>query len=86
MCGLHLQSFFRQKKKKNLVSGNPTDPIFWGPTLDFFETSEIFSIFRVFLMIFMLFLYQNKFQKKKFGLPNNPKKFLEKRHFFFFFA
>ena len=39
----------RQKKKKCLVSGNPTDPTFLGPTPNFFETFEIFfCIFRVF--------------------------------------
>ena len=38
-----------KKKKKCLVSGNPTDPIFLGPTLNFLGTSENFSsIYRVF--------------------------------------
>ena len=36
-------------KKKCLVSGNPTDPTFLGPTQKCFETYEIFfCIFRVF--------------------------------------
>ena len=40
---------YRKAKKKNLVSGNPTDPTFLGPTLNFLGTSENFSsIFRVF--------------------------------------
>ena len=43
----------RPKKKS---SGNPTDPTFSGPSLNFFWTSENFSsVFRVFRMIFMLF-------------------------------
>ena len=41
--------------QKNLVSGNPTDHTFFGPTLNFIGTSENFSsIFSVFLMIFMI--------------------------------
>ena len=35
-------------EKKCLVSGNPTDPTFLGSTLNFFGTSENFSVFRVF--------------------------------------
>ena len=33
------------QKKNGLVSGNPTDPTFLGPTLNFFETSENFFLF-----------------------------------------
>ena len=35
----------KKKKKKCLVYGNPTDPTFLGPTLNFFETSENFFLF-----------------------------------------
>ena len=79
-----------RQKKKCRVSGNPIDPTFLGPTLKHFGTSENFSsIFRVFVMIFMLFLCKNLFpKKKKFAfLPilKNIEMFLETRHFFFFF-
>ena len=60
LLGLDLRKLNIQckAKKKSLVSGNPTDPTFLGPTQIFFGTSENFScIFRVFLMIFTLFLY-----------------------------
>ena len=52
-------------KKKCLVSRNPTDSTFLGPTPIIFGTSENFSsIFRVFLMIFMLFLYKKFYPNK----------------------
>ena len=38
-------NFKFRKKKKCLVSGNPTDPTFLVPTQFFFETFEIFSLF-----------------------------------------
>ena len=73
----------KAKKKRCLVSGNPTDPTFKGPTRNFLGTSENFSsIFRIFWMIFMLFLYKNK------TFANLPtltiiETFLETRHLFF---
>ena len=80
----------RPKKKKCLVSGNPTDPTFWGPTLNFFVTSEKFSsTFRGFLMIFMLFLCKKKKKKKRkekksayLSTLKNIKTFPETRLFF----
>ena len=54
-----------QKKKKCPVSGNPTDPTFLGPTLNFFETSEnFFSIFRLILNDFHAFPIQKIISKK----------------------
>ena len=50
-----------RSKKWSLVSGNPTDPTFWGPPLKTFGTSENFSIFRLFWMIFMVFLFKKIF-------------------------
>ena len=48
-CYDSAQAFSLAKNRKCLVSGNPTDPTFLGPTLNFFGTSENFSsIFRVF--------------------------------------
>ena len=79
----------RLKAKKINVSFPETLPtqLFFGPTLNFVWTSENFSsIFRVFWMIFMLFLYKNNLSKKTlFCLPTDPKKYwdiLETRHFF----
>ena len=48
----------KSRHKKNcLVSGNPTSPTFLRPTWNVFGTSENFSsVFRVFWMIFMIFL------------------------------
>ena len=59
------------KKDKCLVSGNPTDPTFMGPTLNFFETSEIFSsIFRVFFNDLSCFSHVKINHKK--CLPTDP--------------
>ena len=75
--------------KKCTVSGNPTDPTFFGPYLIFFGTSENFSsIYRVFIMIFMFFLYENIFPTQKevcLNLPNlkNIETIPEIGHFFF---
>ena len=69
--------FIRQKKKKN-ASFLETLLTYYSKL---FGTSENFSsIFKVFLMIFMLFLYQKMFpphptQNKKLGLPTDPKRY-----------
>ena len=47
-----------KKKKKCLVSANSTDPTFWGPTPNFFGTSETFSfIFRLKLFFNNLYTF-----------------------------
>ena len=53
----NLYFYCKAKKIKCIVSGNPTNPTFWGPTLKICGHLRIFSVFGVFLMIFMLFLY-----------------------------
>ena len=52
----------RPKKKKSCFQ-KPYQPFFFGATVNFFGTSENFSNFRVFLIIFMLLLYKKSFQK-----------------------
>ena len=52
----------KKKKKKNFHFQNPTNLNFLGPS---FRTSKIFSsVFVVFVMIFMLFLYKKVWKKK----------------------
>ena len=74
------QSFTRESigpEKKCLVPGNPTDPTFLGPALNFYGTSENFSsVFRVFWTIFTLFpTYIKNLQQKKNCLPTDPIKY-----------
>ena len=70
---LHKPIICKAKKKNCLVSGNPTDPTFLGPTLNFFETSEnLFSIFRLIFNDFHGFPIQKIISKKKICLPTNP--------------
>ena len=38
------KNYENEAKKKCLVSGNPTDPTFLGPTLNFFEMPENFFL------------------------------------------
>ena len=78
------------KKKKILVSGNPTDPTFFGAYCQFVFGLRIFPFFRLFLMIILLFLYKKFYPKKKIinnfaYLPTlkNIEMFLETRHLFF---
>ena len=72
----HCTNFRLGKKKNCLASQNLTDPTFFGTYSKIFGTSENFSsIFRVFFMIFMLFLYKKKNSKKLFCLPTYPKKY-----------
>ena len=76
-----------REKKHCLVSRNPTDPNFLGPTLIFWGHLRTFSsILRVFLMIFMLFVYKKKSKKKIAYLLSlkNIEMFLETRQKFFF--
>ena len=73
--------------KKCLVSGNPTDPTFLGPTLNFLGTSENFSSIFSLLNDFHAFSYTKNFPNKK--LPylmtlKNIETFPETRHLFFF--
>ena len=69
-------------QKKCLVSGNPINPSFLGPTLIFF----FFGHLRVFLLFIGYFLMIFPIKKKFAYLPTlkNIKTFPETRHFFFF--
>ena len=76
------------KKRKCLVSGNPTDPNILGPTQTFLKTFRILkSIFRLFLSIFIFFPCKKVFYNKKVCLSTDPKIFWtckRKQDIFFF--
>ena len=78
----------RQKKKKMARFRKPYRPYFFGAYSKFFwDIWELYFYFRVFLIIFMHFLYKKFVPKKVFAyLPTlkNIGTFPETRHLFFF--
>ena len=68
------RKLFLKAKKKCLVYGNPTDPTFLGPTLNFLGHLRIFLLFLGYTEWFSYFFLYKNFPKKK-SLPTNPKKY-----------
>ena len=76
-----------RQKKKCLISGNPTDPTFLGPTLNFLGHLRIFLLFLGYFERFSCFKKKKKKKKIFFFFAYLPtlkpiETFLETRHLF----